>query len=140
MELPSLLHSKTKRYIRLVCNKYTYLILGIVALALLYVFNPSSYWFWPKCPMRLITHLSCPACGIQRFLHALTNGDVKGACHYNYFLIYALPYTLIIVLIYYLPSGRLKDRMAHIFEGKTATWIYVISFSIWFVVRNILNI
>lgn len=138
MEQPSLLHSS--RYKRLVCNKNTYLILVVVALGLLYTFNPSSYWFWPKCPFKLITHLSCPACGLQRFIHALTNGDVKRACHYNYYLIYALPYTLVVILTYYLPKGRFKERMAHIFEGKIATWTYVISFCIWFVVRNILNI
>ena len=124
----------------LASNKYTYLIIVIVALALLYAFNPSNYWFWPKCPFRLITHLSCPACGIQRFLHALSNGDIGQACRYNYYLIYALPYALAVIVTYYLPSGKLKEQMARIFEGKIAIWTYVVTFCIWFVVRNILHI
>lgn len=69
-------------------------------------------------PFKLITTLSCPACGIQRFLHALTNGDVLKACHYNYYLIYALPYTLIIIATYYLPNGKLKEKMTSILKVK----------------------
>lgn len=152
MEQPSLQHSINNKYWKhlackinesckhLFCNKYTYLIIAIVAFALLYAFNPSNYWFWPKCPFRLITHLSCPACGIQRFLHALANGDVKGACHYNYYLIYALPYAFAVILTYYLPNGKIKERMTRIFEGKIAIWTYVVTFCIWFVLRNLLHI
>ena len=100
MVQPSSLCLVCKRFKQVAKNKYTYLLIVIVALSLLYTFNPSNYWFWPKCPFKLITTLSCPACGIQRFLHALTNGDVLKACHYNYYLIYALPYTLIIIATY----------------------------------------
>ncbi|WP_295367263.1 DUF2752 domain-containing protein [uncultured Prevotella sp.] len=88
----------------------------------------------------MITGLSCPACGIQRFVHAMTNGNVREAVSYNYYLIYALPYTLCIVVAYYLPQSRLKDRMKEIFEGKIAVGLYVITFCVWFVVRNILEI
>lgn len=140
MVQPSLLRLVCKRFKQIAKNKYTYLLIVIVALSLLYSFNPNNYWFWPKCPFKLITTLSCPACGIQRFLHALTNGDVLKACHYNYYLIYALPYTFIVIVTYYLPNGKLKEKMTSIFEGKIAVWIYVYSFCIWFVLRNILNI
>ena len=152
MEQPSSQHSINNKYWKhlackihlsckhLFCNKYTYLIIVVAALALLYIFNPIHYWFWPKCPFKLITHLSCPACGLQRFLHALTHGDVKQACHYNYYLIYALPYALAVILTYYMPNGKIKERMARIFEGKIAIWTYVVTFCIWFVVINILHI
>lgn len=136
----SLYLAATKRIKHIAKSKYTYLIIVIVAIVLLYIFNPSNYWFWPKCPFKLITTLSCPACGIQRFLHALTNGDLLQACHYNYYLIYALPYTLAVIITYYLPKGKWKEKMTSIFEGKIAVWIYVYSFCIWFVLRNILNI
>lgn len=45
-----------------------------------------------------------------------------------------------VVTAYYLPQSRIKDRMTEIFEGKTAVWLYIITFCIWFVVRNILDI
>lgn len=62
---------------RLLTNKYTFLALALAVGLILYRFSPTAYWFWPKCPVKLITGLSCPACGIQRFIHALTNGNVR---------------------------------------------------------------
>lgn len=141
MEQASSLYSAATKLIKLVAkSKYTYLIIAIVVFSLLYVFNPSDYWFWPKCPFKLLTKLSCPACGIQRFLHAISNGEIRQACHYNYYLIYALPYAFIIIAIYYLPKGTLKEKLTNIFEGKIAVGIYVYSFCIWFLLRNILKI
>lgn len=125
---------------RLLTNKYTFLALALAVGLILYRFSPTAYWFWPKCPVKLITRLSCPACGIQRFIHALTNGNVREALAYNYYLVYALPYAMCVVMAYYLPQSRIKDRMTEIFEGKTAVWLYIITFCIWFVVRNILDI
>ena len=125
---------------RLLTNKYTFLALALAVGLILYRFSPTAYWFWPKCPVKLITGLSCPACGIQRFIHALTNGNVREALAYNYYLVYALPYAMCVVTAYYLPQSRLKDRMTEIFEGKTAVWLYIITFCIWFVFRNIRGI
>lgn len=65
---------------------------------------------------------------------------MREALAYNYYLIYALPYALCVVAAYYLPQSRLKNRMTEIFEGKTAVLLYVTTFCIWFVVRNILDI
>lgn len=87
-----------------------------------------------------MTGLSCPACGIQRFVHAFTNGRFAEAIAYNYYLVYALPYALIIAIIYFLPGSRLKQQMGDVFESKPAIWLYVVTFCIWFVVRNILGI
>lgn len=121
-------------------KRYIYLIIIIAVGLTLYRFSPTAYWFWPKCPLRLITGLSCPACGIQRFIHAFTNGHFREAVAYNYYLIYALPYTACVVATYLMPASQLKDRMETIFEGRTAIGIYVVSFCAWLVVRNILDI
>lgn len=124
-----------KRYGRL-----TLLTLIIFVGVMLYVFNPTKYWFWPKCPIKLLTGLSCPACGIQRFVHDIANGHLAAAISYNYYLIYALPYAAIIAGIYIMPQSTTKERLTDIFQSKAAIWLYVISFCIWFVIRNILNI
>lgn len=121
-------------------NKYAFLAVALTVGLILYRFSPTDYWFWPKCPVKLLTGLNCPACGIQRFVHALTNGNVKEALAYNYYLAYALPYTLCVVTAQYLPQSRLKDRLTEIFGRKTAVWLYVTTSCIWFVVRNILDI
>lgn len=87
-----------------------------------------------------MTGLSCPACGIQRFIHTLLQGNFIKAVQYNYYLIYALPYVMVIVFTYYLPKCKIKDKLKDIFESKTAVWLYVITFFIWFLVRNLLKI
>ena len=121
-------------------RKYAYLALALAVGLILYRFSPTAYWFWPKCPFRLITGLSCPACGIQRFVHAFTNGHISEAIAYNYFLVYALPYVACLVATYYMPDGRLKRRMEGVFESRTAVGIYIVMFCVWLVVRNILGI
>lgn len=108
---------------------------------MLWLFDPAAYTFWPKCMFHAITGLNCPACGIQRFLHALWQGNVTRALHFNYWLVYALPYTILIVAAWLLPEGSaLKNRMESKLHSRVAVWTYVVSFTVWFVVRNILGI
>lgn len=104
------------------------------------LFDPSAYLLWPKCPFRLLTGLSCPACGIQRFAHALLQGRVLEAVRYNWYLLYSLPYTLLVVVTHILSEGPLRERMSRLFEGKVAVWTYVVSFMVWLVVRNVMGI
>lgn len=106
----------------------------------LYCFSPADYILWPKCPFKLLTGLDCPACGIQRFIHALLHGHWAEAVRYNYFLVYAFPYALSVAFIYYLPNGELRSRLSDVLESKIAVWIYVFSFCAWFVVRNIMGV
>ena len=126
---------KRKKLIKLLLTA-----IAIAAGLALYIFNPNDFWFWPKCPVKLLTGLNCPACGIQRFVHAMTNGHPSEAIAYNYYLVYALPYTMIVVATWMLPQSRLKERLADIFQSKVAIWLYVSSFCVWFVARNLLNI
>lgn len=114
--------------------------MAITAGLILYKFNPTDFWLWPKCPVKLLTGLNCPACGIQRFIHAMTNGNFSEAIAYNYYLAYALPYTIIVVGTWMLPHSRLKNTLVNIFQGNIAIWLYVSSFCIWFVVRNLLDL
>ena len=48
-----------------------------------YLFNPAQYSFFPRCPSKLITGYDCPGCGTQRAFHALLNGNIAEALHYN---------------------------------------------------------
>lgn len=109
----------------------------VVVLVALWLFDPSAYTLWPKCPFRLMTGLNCPACGIQRFLHALSEGNVAQALHFNYWLIYALPYTILLLLAWLWPNDRQRKRMERYLHSKLAVWTYIVSFVVWFVVRNV---
>jgi hypothetical protein len=107
---------------------------------LLYVVAPDHSWWMPKCPMKLLTGLSCPGCGIQRALHAALHGEWGRAVAYNYYLIYALPYALSVFVAWLLPDGPRRDRLRGIVENRWAVGFFVVSYMVWLVVRNILNI
>ena len=46
-------------------------------------FNPITAGFFPLCPLHEMTGLNCPGCGMTRGFHALFNGDILDALHYN---------------------------------------------------------
>lgn len=46
-------------------------------------FNPASAGFFPACPFHALTGLNCPGCGLTRGFHALFQGDVLSALHFN---------------------------------------------------------
>lgn len=106
----------------------------------MYFFDPKMYELAPKCPFKLLTGLNCPSCGIQRFLHAMLHGRPSEAIQYNYYLAYSLPYAFLLVAGWLLPTGKLKTNLVRIAENRYVVWFYVITFFIWFFVRNLLKI
>ena len=53
-------------------------------------FNPTTAGFFPVCPLYALTGINCPGCGLTRGFHALFQGDIVSALHFNALLpIYA---------------------------------------------------
>jgi hypothetical protein len=76
-------------------------------------FNPTTAGFFPVCPLHALTGLNCPGCGLTRGFHALFNGDVLTALHFNAMLpIYAF------VLLYLLASMILI-----VVRGRGLSWL-----------------
>ena len=123
-------------------SKRIYIIIGITAVILggLFLVDPSNAVYAPKCPMKLITGLSCPACGIQRFVHALLRGHIAEALRYNYNLSDALPYAALVAIEWLMPPCAARDRLASVIENRYAVSFYVATFLIWLVARNLLGI
>jgi len=46
-------------------------------------FNPTTAGFFPVCPLFALTGIHCPGCGLTRGFHALLNGDILTALHFN---------------------------------------------------------
>ena len=67
------------------------LALGIAASAVLFLFNPTQYGFYPICLFRKLTGWSCPGCGSLRALHQLLHGNPIEALRLNALLVLALP-------------------------------------------------
>lgn len=55
---------------------------GAVIFAVAY-FNPVTAGFFPVCPLFAATGIYCPGCGMTRAFHALFQGDILSALHFN---------------------------------------------------------
>ena len=64
-------------------------------LAVVYVFPPSRYNFYPRCPLYASTHLLCPGCGSTRALYELLHLNLARAWHYNALFTLLLPVALL---------------------------------------------
>lgn len=102
--------------------------------------DPTQAWWMPKCPFKLLTGLQCPGCGCQRAVHAFLQGDIIGALRFNWFLLYAVPYLLLLISERYFLKGEWQERVRNWAENKYVVWFYIVSYFVWLVVRNVLHI
>ena len=112
----------------------------IAALAMLTLIDPAQSVWMPKCPFKLLTGLQCPGCGGQRAAHALLLGDFVGAFRYNWFLVYAGPYLLLLIIERFFLKGECQQKVRGWVENKYVVWLYIVSYCVWLVVRNVLHI
>ena len=114
------------------------LLVGV--LVVLTLVDPAQSIWIPKCPVKLLTGLQCPGCGFQRAAHALLHGDVLGALRFNWFLLYAVPYLLVLIAERYFLRGKWQLKIRRWAEDNRVVWSYVVVYFVWFVVRNIYGI
>lgn len=69
-------------------------------------FNPTVTRFFPACPFHELTGLNCPGCGLTRGFHALFQGDVLTALHFNAML----PVYLLLFLYLFVSLGLILIR------------------------------
>lgn len=99
-----------------------------------------EYQLFPPCMLHRLTGLSCPGCGMQRFVHALTNGHVGEAVGYNAFLPLVVIYTMLFALERLVLTGSAQLRLRQAVEGRTATMSLAAGIVAWFVLRNVLGV
>jgi hypothetical protein len=66
----------------------------------LYFFEPGKTGFFPSCPFRMLTGLSCPGCGVTRALHQIVHGHFAVAFMLNPLFLISIPFILIAFLRY----------------------------------------
>ena len=115
------------------------LLAGLIAIVIYYTFSPEGSWWFPKCPVKLLTGLDCPGCGGQRALHAALHGHFVQALHYNLFYIVGIPF-LMIALAGALIKGPVGQWINRHLLTPAAGWVFVALYFIWFAVRNIWNL
>jgi len=92
----------------------------------------------PRCWWRELTGWSCPACGLQRALHAALHGHLAEAAAHNYFLTLSVPLLAgMAACDLCLPRGcRWRRRL----EGMLTGRLYVALLFLWWIARNLLKI
>ena len=63
-------------------------------LAVVFLFDPAQYAFYPICYFRAVTGWLCPGCGATRAMHQLLHGHVVEAARANLLIVAALPLTV----------------------------------------------
>src|SRR4051794_4932062 len=108
----------------------------VMAVIILFRFNPAQYGFYPKCQFYALTGLHCPGCGAQRALHSLVHGHVLTALRYNSLLIISLPFLAYAGFRYLLPSFGLRPLPT---PPVRAGWIILLAVSLilFAIFRNI---
>jgi len=69
--------------------------IGIAVLGLLslyFLFNPTSFHFFPKCPFHTVTGFHCPGCGSQRAIHDLIHFRLLDAIGHNLLMVFTLTF------------------------------------------------
>lgn len=105
-----------------------------------YFVDPNTVHFPIQCPWRMLTHTSCPACGMQRALFALMHGQPWQALQYNYFFVVSIPLALCAVLAQWYNFGGRMEPLRRVVFHRYTLYIYVALFCIWWVLRNLLGI
>jgi hypothetical protein len=56
---------------------------GLLGSGVVAYFDPARANFFPVCPVFAVTGCACPGCGLTRGFHALFNGNIMTALHFN---------------------------------------------------------
>ena len=76
---------------------YATIILILALMVVVFIFNPESSRFYPRCPLSLIG-ISCPGCGTLRALHCYLHGDFARAFAFNPLLPFGLLFTALLLV------------------------------------------
>jgi hypothetical protein len=78
--------------VRSIARAVAPLVVLSLATAVLLLFPPARFSFYPQCPIHEYLHLQCPGCGGTRALVALLHGHLAEAFHFNALVTLLLPF------------------------------------------------
>ena len=110
---------------------------GILISLAVYVFSfePGKTGFFPLCPFRLLTGLTCPGCGSTRALHQLLHGHVETAFALNPLFTTALPVLLYVLVRYSMLAFQGKTMRPNALPARYIYLIFYVVVSFW-IFRN----
>jgi hypothetical protein len=122
---------------------FPFVLLGLIisgCVALYFFIDPTRHAWMPQCPFRLLTGWNCPACGLQRALHALLHGRFQEAFSYNYFFIVSIPYLIALLIAEVLKQRHRGQDFIRAVEHPFIARTYIVLFIVWGIVRNLLHV
>ena len=112
--------------------------LVVILIVVYFLFDPSQYAFFPRCPLNKYLGILCPGCGSQRALHDLFNLQFASSFHHNPLMIISIPY---IIGGYYFETRKTwsarQRKIRNFFYGLKAIWIVFALIVLYAVVRNL---
>lgn len=121
-----------------------YKLIGLISVVLmgviLYKYDPAQHLLIPKCPFKFFTGLNCPGCGFQRAVHAILHGEWSEAISYNYYIVVSWPYAFMVCVNQWIVPNPYSLRFSKFIEHKVLIYAYVVTFFLWFVIRNVYKI
>ena len=117
---------------------FPFAVVGV--LLLYYLVNPLQSNFPIQCPWFLLTGTQCPACGFQRALYTLLHGNFYDALRYNYFFIFSIPYSLLVIVVTWYNYHHVFDRLRAFVYHRIALCIYIALYFSWWIIRNLYDI
>ena len=82
------------------------------------------------CPIKFITGISCPACGMTRAVLAILHGNIHTALNYHP-LVLILPVLLISIIIYMVNNSRIKP---YVWLNRLLNCIFILSAALFIAV------
>lgn len=111
-------------------------IVAVVLLSLYFIYDPTDFDFFPKCPLHATTGIYCPGCGSQRALHSLLHLNIAGVIGYNAIF---LPSLLLVGQHYVMRFMEYRDgrqRKLLLYHPK-APWIILSVVLTFWLLRNL---
>lgn len=108
----------------------------LIVAGVLYYFINKFFGLSIPCPIRFITGLYCPGCGVTGMCISLLELDFVGAFFYNPAIMTALPifiYFIVTFIYRYIKTGNLKPKKIE----NIILYVLIIYLLIFGVIRNI---
>ncbi|KWT92861.1 DUF2752 domain-containing protein [Candidatus Magnetominusculus xianensis] len=117
-------------------RKYFVIFLPVLtaAAAIVYLYDPSSSWFYPKCLFYRLTGLYCPGCGSTRAVHQLLHGNIAAAFKLNPLTVTALPFLVFGIV---LEMGVFHSRPKWLSYVRQYSKLLLLGLILFWILRNI---
>lgn len=127
---PCSLQKRMRPHRRIVRSPAAAILAVAITAAVLLLFPPAQYSFYPQCPIHLYLGILCPGCGTTRALAALLHGHLSEALGLNPLTTLTIPLAIIWELVSRKPLRLIQPSPA-------ALWLVFAVIAAFTAMRNL---